>query len=271
AIDGVHLVEVSPGMRRIQRLKLCGNAESKCTDDGEIAFREKDGLKFVWHNSFEEISGIWSIIVAHEFFDALPIHGFERKDRGPYHFCFKLNPWPTLPAVFRNFPALEKFRIGDRIEISPESWKTSNRIAKFINRNRGASLIIDYGKDFIQGDTLRAIKRHKFIHPLCTPGLSDLSADVNFKYLKEATEGLVDAYGPITQSKFLQTLGLKTRLMMLLKSSSPDRHETLISSFKRLIDPLSMGEIYKVLAFVPTGSSECTVYQFNVKVSSVLS
>ncbi|CAG8730281.1 6734_t:CDS:2, partial [Acaulospora morrowiae] len=268
-IDGVHLIEISPGMRRIQRLKLCGNAENVRKDNVEVVSRESDGLKFFWRDSIEEIPGRWSIIVSHEFFDAMPIHRFELKKNGwheiivdvddsedsPHHFRFESSTEPTSPVAFTNLPPPEKFKTGDRIEISPESWKISNQIAKYIHDNGGASLIIDYGKDFVQGDTLRAIKRHKFIHPLCSPGLADLSADVNFRDLKESAKGLVNTYGPITQSKFLQTLGIKTRLSMLLENAPPNRREILVSSYRRLIDPLSMGEIYKVLAFIPKGST----------------
>ncbi|CAG8802767.1 12732_t:CDS:2, partial [Racocetra fulgida] len=150
----------------------------------------------------------------------------------------------------------KKFKIGDRIEISPDSMKISKQIAKHIKDNGGASLIIDYGQDFIQGNTLRAIKQHEFVHPLSDPGQTDLSADVNFCYLKESVTDLVDTYGPITQSKFLQSLGIKARLLMLLKNALPAQRKDLISSTERLVHPSAMGELYKVLAFVPKGSLE---------------
>lgn len=150
--------------------------------------------------------------------------------------------------------AYRMFKIGDRIEISPDSMEISKQIANHIKSNGGASLIIDYGQDFIQGNTLRAIKHHEFVHPLSEPGQADLSADVNFCYLKESVTNLVEAYGPITQSKFLQSLGIKARLLMLLKSALYTNHKDLISSTERLVHPSAMGEIYKVLAFVPKGS-----------------
>ncbi|CAG8827354.1 4713_t:CDS:2, partial [Dentiscutata erythropus] len=130
--------------------------------------------------------------------------------------------------------------IEDRIEISPESMKISKQIAKHIKGNGGTSLIIDYGQDFIQGNTLRAIKRHEFVHPLSDPGQADLSADVNFRYLKESVADLVDVYGPVTQSKFLQSLGIKARLLMLLKNALPAKRKDLISSTERLVHPSAM-------------------------------
>lgn len=57
-------------------------------------------------------------------------------------------------------------------------------------------------------------------------------------------------HGPITQSKFLQSLGIQTRLQMLLTHAKTNAtRETIISSFQRLLDPTMMGQIYKVLAF----------------------
>ncbi|RHZ82770.1 hypothetical protein Glove_103g138 [Diversispora epigaea] len=275
-IDGIHLIEVSPELRKIQRIKLCGN---NIVEDNSC--RRIDGLKFFWHNSIEEIPEIWSMIIAHELFDALPIHQFQLTENGwheilvdiidselsPYHFQFKLSSEPINTTTTSSISSLlkkiinsnnnnYKFNIGDKIEISFESGKISTQIAKHIHNNKGASLIIDYGKDFIQGNTLRAIKQHKFVHPLSLPGQADLSANVNFQYLKESAKNLVNTYGPITQSKFLQTIGIKIRLEVLLKSTSPDRHESLISSVIRLIDPLSMGNIYKVLAFLPKEESQ---------------
>lgn len=56
--------------------------------------------------------------------------------------------------------------------------------------------------------------------------------------------------GPVTQSEFLQSLGIQVRMEMLLKNatSRPARNN-IIEGFKRLLDPSAMGRIYKVLAF----------------------
>ncbi|CAG8486622.1 8075_t:CDS:10 [Diversispora eburnea] len=242
-IDGIHLIEVSPELRKIQRLKLCGNNIAEGNSCHRI-----DGLKFFWHNSIEEIpeNGWREILV-----------DIDDSELSPYHFQFKLSSEPintttttsssSISSLLKKFIDSSnnnnKFNIGDKIEISFESEKISTQIAKHIHNNKGASLIIDYGKDFIQGNTLRVSQ-------------ADLSANVNFQYLKESAKNLVNTYGPITQSKFLQTIGIKIRLEVLLKSTSPDRHESLISSVIRLIDPLSMGNIYKVLAFLPKEESQ---------------
>lgn len=47
------------------------------------------------------------------------------------------------------------FKDGDRVDVSPDSWGVIDRIAKYLDRNGGTGLAIDYGQDYIQGDTLR--------------------------------------------------------------------------------------------------------------------
>lgn len=49
----------------------------------------------------------------------------------------------------------QSFKEGDRIEVSPDSWGVMEKIAKYLDRNGGTGLAIDYGQDYIQGDTLR--------------------------------------------------------------------------------------------------------------------
>ncbi|CAH1765813.1 10323_t:CDS:2, partial [Entrophospora sp. SA101] len=287
SITRVNLVEVSQEMRKIQYSKLC-----------EKGNKQDDRIEFNWYNSFEEIPDLWSMVIAHEFFDALPIHRFEKTDNcwreylvdvdetdfSEYHFKLILSSEPTdaskqlktnfslsnssfcpRPSSSTTKSALnfDKFKIGDKIEISPESFKTAKQISKYIGHNKGgAALLIDYGQDFIQGDTLRAIRNHKFINPMSSPGEVDLSVDVNFQYLKEAIaiDNLVNCYGPIPQSKFLLSLGISLRLMVLLRnpnvSKDPILKNELLQSYKRLVDPLSMGNIYKALAITPKSLSE---------------
>lgn len=59
-VINVHLVETSPAMRALQQAKL-----------------ERSNIELHWHNSINEITfspSEYTMLVAHEFFDALPIH-----------------------------------------------------------------------------------------------------------------------------------------------------------------------------------------------------
>ncbi|KAG0331951.1 NADH dehydrogenase [ubiquinone] complex I, assembly factor 7 [Podila humilis] len=269
AISGIHLIEASPGLRKVQRETLCGIPISEeqiggGSKEGITAAIRSDGLQVKWHDVFDDLP-----VVAHEFFDALPIYKFEKTAEGwrelvvdleedvssPYHFKFVLSPGPTQASrAFADHPAYDHFQPGDRIEISPDSFRVAHEMAKHMNKHGGSALIVDYGKDEIQGDTLRGIHKHKFTHVLTQPGNVDLSVDVDFQYLKQATEELVDCHGSITQAHLLHSMGIGTRLDMLLAKASVARREGLISSYHRLVDPKEMGNVYRVMAMTPIGS-----------------
>lgn len=82
----VHLIEISPILSTIQAEKLCiksRNYESNISENttGPIMhYREgvtKEGLKIYWYYSIKDVPKKFSVFVAHEFFDALPIHKFQ--------------------------------------------------------------------------------------------------------------------------------------------------------------------------------------------------
>jgi SAM-dependent MidA family methyltransferase len=122
----------------------------------------------------------------------------------------------------------------------------------------GAALILDYGTtDTIPANTLRGIRSHKAVSPFEAPGLVDLSADVDFLALAEsalAASDSVEVHGPVDQSFFLATMGIKERAERLLKNAKDEEtRRRLEIGWKRLIDrgPNGMGKLYKAMAIVP--------------------
>ncbi|KAH9872094.1 hypothetical protein J1614_006355 [Plenodomus biglobosus] len=122
----------------------------------------------------------------------------------------------------------------------------------------GAALILDYGPlDTIPANTLRGIRAHTTTSPFASPGLVDLSADVDFVALAEsalrASPG-VEVHGPVEQSFFLSTMGIKERAGRLLKGARDDEtRRRLETGWKRLVDRgvNGMGKTYKAMAIVP--------------------
>lgn len=122
----------------------------------------------------------------------------------------------------------------------------------------GAALILDYGPlDTIPANTLRGIRAHKPTSPFQSPGLVDLSADVDFLALAEsalrASPG-VEVHGPVEQGFFLSTMGIKERAGQLLKAAKDEETtRRLETGWKRLVDrgPNGMGKTYKAMAIVP--------------------
>jgi NADH dehydrogenase [ubiquinone] 1 alpha subcomplex assembly factor 7 len=122
----------------------------------------------------------------------------------------------------------------------------------------GAALILDYGPlDTIPANTLRGIRSHTTVSPFASPGLVDLSADVDFLALADAALGAspgVEVHGPVEQSFFLSTMGIKERADRLLKAAKDEEtRRRLETGWKRLVDrgPNGMGKTYKAMAIVP--------------------
>ena len=150
-----------------------------------------------WVKSLDELPNGPTIIIANEFFDALPIKQYikmganlhERiiiSNNDNLEFIYKTTPSKLL----KNHPNIHN---GDIIEESPEALHIIAQIAGFLKKNKGSALIIDYGYDIEPGkrekdqykDTLQAIKSHKFIPPLQQVGEADITAHVDFWALKE--------------------------------------------------------------------------------------
>ncbi|GME65496.1 uncharacterized protein LTHEOB_4026 [Neofusicoccum parvum] len=80
AIETVYLIEASPTLRAAQHKLLCGDAPLKETDIGHESTSKYANLKVVWSEDIRLVpkdATKTPFIVAHEFFDALPIHIFE--------------------------------------------------------------------------------------------------------------------------------------------------------------------------------------------------
>lgn len=87
AIDTVYMVEASAELRLAQKNLLCG--EDAVMTESKIGWHSTSkysGLPVVWTDSIKAIPNDPSkmpFIVAHEFFDALPIHAFQLVDVPP--------------------------------------------------------------------------------------------------------------------------------------------------------------------------------------------
>lgn len=86
----LHLVEVSPKLSELQRLKLTGQSSLSSKDEYSCATvngcrtaeesntcRSHHGVNVTWHQQLADVPRGFAFYVAHEFFDALPIHKFQ--------------------------------------------------------------------------------------------------------------------------------------------------------------------------------------------------
>lgn len=158
------------------------------------------------------------------------------------------------------------------MEISPESHVYAQEFARRIGGSdtapkpspSGAAIILDYGpSDTIPTNSLRGIRGHQRVSPLSSPGLVDLSADVDFMALAEAAlmaSPGVEVHGPVEQGMFLLNMGIKERAEMLTRGSTlnDEKKSRVESAWKRLIDRggSGMGKVYKAMAIVPEASGK---------------
>jgi NADH dehydrogenase [ubiquinone] 1 alpha subcomplex assembly factor 7 len=81
----VHLVEASPALSRVQEATLTGVNKEQTSSDKKAIFVESpyktctldSGVSVSWYQRLEDVPTGHSYIIAHEFFDALPIHQFQ--------------------------------------------------------------------------------------------------------------------------------------------------------------------------------------------------
>lgn len=201
------------------------------------------------------------IIIANEFFDALPVRQYQKTETGWHERviglrdgrrAWGLNPTPipetALPA------ALGKIESHARIEMRPAADALMVELCDKLARRGGVLLVIDYGYTTSQtGDTIQAIAGHTRADPLARPGEADLTAHVDFAALARSA-GELNALPPLSQAAFLTALGVAERAAALVKTN-PSRAKTIAADLARLADPDQMGETFKALCVSSRGFS----------------
>ncbi|CAH1132752.1 unnamed protein product [Ceutorhynchus assimilis] len=263
----LHLVEISPVLSEIQSRTLCMSSNlthnPKC-----FHYREgisKQGIPVYWYRQFKDVPEAFSLVLAHEFFDALPIHKFHQTYAGYKEVLIDLDNGETDEDIkFRYVLArqdtpmlkvlLKPGEAREHVEISPDSILIYADICKRIVKNGGVSLICDYGHNGTGTDTFRAFKQHKQVDPLLNPGSADLTADVDFNVIREIAieNGEIIFLGPVKQRSFLHRIGIEHRVKALTeKMSDKKQMENLMESYNFLTDNAKMGERFKFCALLP--------------------
>ncbi|XP_062911644.1 protein arginine methyltransferase NDUFAF7, mitochondrial isoform X4 [Mobula hypostoma] len=157
-------------------------------------------------------------------------------------------------ATFASKTLIQRDDKRDHLEVCPEAGVIIHSLASRIAEDGGAALIADYGHNGTKTDTFRAFRGHQLHEVLTAPGTADLTADVDFSFLRQMTRGKVATLGPVTQQEFLKNMGIDVRLQVLLKNTSdPTTHKNLIESYDMLMNPEKMGKRFKFFALMPHG------------------
>jgi len=231
----VHLMEISTALRQKQWNTLAGKHPD-----------------INWHTGFAEIPAKPLLLVANEFFDALPIRQFMHTDLGWREKRIGLSEKDELEFIFTAEPPpdiLKDAPISDRpYEYSEAASKMMIVIANRIASYGGVGLIIDYGYEGSHGNTLQSVRQHAFHDVLVEPGTADITAHVDFHNLTlAAAEGGSFIYGPIHQGEWLNRLGAKERVTALCEKAKAKQKKELLAGLARLTASDQMGQLFKVL------------------------
>jgi SAM-dependent MidA family methyltransferase len=209
----MHLVETSPVLRATQEVAV---------PDGQ------------WHDSIDDLPARPLLLVANEFLDALPtrqhVAGVERR-------------------VVIAAGGLAFDRDGEIVETSPARDQAIGSVATCLAAKGGVAIIIDYGHErSAPGDTLQAVRGHRFAPVLANPGEQDLTAHVDFQAVAKAA---IDAGAAVTslipQGEWLIRLGIEARAQALARAN-PARAGDVRAALDRLTSDKQMGKLFRVLA-----------------------
>lgn len=271
----MHMVEVSPFLSKAQAQRFCYTHET-LPEDSQLPHYQTGttatGTKAYWHRRLEDVPPGFSLVLAHEFFDALPVHKLQLVDGLWQEVLIDVdkvqgsadNGTESMTAEFRYVLSKSQTPVSRIFEPIPEDTRTCleysleierhvDMLAKRLEQHGGIALIMDYGHLGDKTDTFRAFKQHALHDPLLAPGTADLTADVDFRHLKHVAEtrGHIKCYGPVQQGDFLDRMQGSIRLERLLANALPENQAIIRSGYKMLTDRQQMGARFKFLSMFP--------------------
>jgi NADH dehydrogenase [ubiquinone] 1 alpha subcomplex assembly factor 7 len=227
----LHLVETSAALRARQGVALAD-------------YRPQ------WHACAEELPAGPALIVANEFFDALPVRQYVRAADGWHERRVGLSAERLVFVLEEKAIRNESDApVGAIREIGEETLALAIDLGRRVTRQGGTALLIDYGPaNGGFGDTLQALRAHRRAEVLRDPGMADVTAHVDFTALAAAAAQTgARIHGPVEQGRFLRALGIETRAARLM-AASPAQAATVAAGLRRLTDPQAMGSLFKVMA-----------------------
>jgi cyclopropane-fatty-acyl-phospholipid synthase len=230
--------EKSPSLIKIQKKELAKN-------------------KIEWVSQINKIKKNPCIFIANEFFDALPIKQFRKKEN------LWLEKFINLKNLNKAFffekevdiKKIEKkihFKISQGqnfIEYSELGINYLKDIFKIIKINTGGLLLVDYGyTEKKMKNTLQAISNHKFANILENIGNVDITHNISFDLFKRFTKKMGGlANNLTTQKEFLLKMGIKQRAQIISKNQSFLKKADIYHRIERLISEEQMGNLFKVM------------------------
>lgn len=211
--------------------------------------------RVTWHMSLADVPAGPTILIANEFLDTLPVAQHVALDSDPAgaapvlvgldtdgRLMFGRAGVGADPAHVQPLPA------GAPIHESQDLAALEPLRARATTAPL-AALMLDYGTTGARpvGDSLQAVRAHRFEHPLTSPGEADLSVMVDFAAVARSLAGPLVVDGPVTQAQFLGTLGILERASRLM-AANPVQANAIETGVARLLAPVGMGTRFQALA-----------------------
>jgi len=216
-----NLLEISPTLKQVQKQTL----------------NEFNNVK--WVDSIKDLrSGDLTIVLANEFFDALPAKQYVKQNNKYFERLIDEN--------YNFILASEPTFIGkDYTEEFVELYPGLPEILDQLESLHAEMLLIDYG-DIGTNDTLQAVKDHKKVNIFEDIGNADLTTQVDFRQIIKHFDGQAEI-NISKMNEFLTANGILIRAEQLLENASESQKENLNFVLKKLLDESEMGKIFKVL------------------------
>jgi len=259
----VHYVELGPGRGTLARdalraMRSAGLDPAVHLVEASPALRARQAElvpAVIFHHDLASLpEDAPLLLVANEFFDALPVRQLVRTPAGWREVMVGLEGDALVPLAGARpmdaaIPALWRDAAeGTFVETSPAAAALMQELAGRLARQGGAALVIDYGHAAPRaGSTLQAVRAHEKVDAFAHPGEADLTAHVDFASLAEIARasGAIIA-GTAAQGEWLRALGIDHRAAALTRAA-PARAAEIEAARHRLVAPDQMGVLFKVL------------------------
>ena len=266
-----NLIELGPGKcSLIKDILRVGKVKKQFTDSMYLNLIEKNHqliklqkkilnkIKIkqpTWERNFKINNNLPSIIYSNEFFDCFPIRQFYKKEKWFEKYIFYNSTNDLFSFISKEIKnrslinSLKKFDKYKIAEISISRKKYFDRICKFIKKNKGLILTIDYGyKEPLNQFSLQTTYKHKKTHLFENLGNQDITTYVNFDELISVAKNNklnIDLY--CTQKDFLISFGINQRKNKLKMNQNHNIKNKIDFDYNRLTEDSQMGKDFKVL------------------------
>ncbi|MAP24748.1 MAG: hypothetical protein CMM87_04355 [Rickettsiales bacterium] len=233
------------GWNRAVKMALIEQSELLQLEQKKQLTEFKDQI--TWFASVNDVKANGTVVIlANEFFDALPIQQWCYQQGQLQQRYVQQNKglefvWQAAEGGSRAAGANKVF------ETCAVGQDIYNQCMQLLADYGGAMLMIDYGDWQGAGDTLQAIYQHQKVDPLSKPGQVDLTAHVRFEeYAKLTPEGWTCNYE--TQGQFLRKLGIEALFWAAIQQNPLDQAR-IKNVQHRLLgeDDTGMGKLFKVM------------------------